>query len=91
MKLAPTHDKSPRLMDLIVKMDLFCNWQRDAASAPNVGDRVPYVIIKAAKGAKVTLWTTFYPLPFASSAWQLIYIKWWCYRLMKGPKIPFMY
>lgn len=28
--------------------------QRDAATAPNVGDRVPYVIIKAAKGAKVT-------------------------------------
>ena len=27
--------------------------QRDAATAPNVGDRVPYVIIKAAKGAKV--------------------------------------
>ncbi|KAK9135052.1 hypothetical protein Syun_014382 [Stephania yunnanensis] len=25
---------------------------RDAATAPNVGDRVPYVIIKAAKGAK---------------------------------------
>lgn len=29
--------------------------QRDAATAPNVGDRVPYVIIKAAKGAKVIL------------------------------------
>lgn len=28
--------------------------QRDAATAPTVGDRVPYVIIKAAKGAKVT-------------------------------------
>ena len=27
--------------------------QRDAATAPTVGDRVPYVIIKAAKGAKV--------------------------------------
>jgi hypothetical protein len=27
--------------------------QRDAATAPSVGDRVPYVIIKAAKGAKV--------------------------------------
>ncbi|XP_023518307.1 DNA polymerase delta catalytic subunit [Cucurbita pepo subsp. pepo] len=26
--------------------------KRDAATAPNVGDRVPYVIIKAAKGAK---------------------------------------
>ncbi|KAG9129217.1 hypothetical protein Leryth_006490 [Lithospermum erythrorhizon] len=26
--------------------------QRDAATAPNVGDRVPYVIVKAAKGAK---------------------------------------
>jgi DNA polymerase delta subunit 1 len=26
--------------------------QRDAATAPSVGDRVPYVIIKAAKGAK---------------------------------------
>ncbi|KAF3773986.1 DNA polymerase delta catalytic subunit, partial [Nymphaea thermarum] len=26
--------------------------RRDAATAPNVGDRVPYVIIKAAKGAK---------------------------------------
>jgi DNA polymerase delta subunit 1 len=31
----------------------FFNGQRDAATAPNVGDRVPYVIIKAAKGAKV--------------------------------------
>ena len=38
-----------------------CDWhnsdsfeQRDAATAPTVGDRVPYVIIKAAKGAKVT-------------------------------------
>ena len=31
-------------------------WQRDAATAPNVGDRVPYVIIKAAKGAKVMYW-----------------------------------
>ncbi|KAF5178586.1 Dna polymerase delta catalytic subunit [Thalictrum thalictroides] len=28
------------------------NTERDAATAPNVGDRVPYVIIKAAKGAK---------------------------------------
>ncbi|XP_050154800.1 DNA polymerase delta catalytic subunit-like [Malus sylvestris] len=28
--------------------------KRDAATAPNVGDRVPYVIIKAAKGAKRT-------------------------------------
>jgi predicted NUDIX family phosphoesterase len=27
--------------------------KRDAATAPSVGDRVPYVIIKAAKGAKV--------------------------------------
>ena len=27
--------------------------QRDPATAPTVGDRVPYVIIKAAKGAKV--------------------------------------
>ena len=27
--------------------------QRDAATAPGVGDRVPYVIIKGAKGAKV--------------------------------------
>ncbi|MQL82063.1 hypothetical protein Taro_014543 [Colocasia esculenta] len=27
--------------------------KRDQATAPNVGDRVPYVIIKAAKGAKV--------------------------------------
>ncbi len=27
--------------------------QWDAATAPSVGDRVPYVIIKAAKGAKV--------------------------------------
>ncbi|XP_059432438.1 DNA polymerase delta catalytic subunit [Corylus avellana] len=26
--------------------------KRDAATAPNVGDRVPYVIVKAAKGAK---------------------------------------
>ncbi|KAM1026947.1 hypothetical protein ACFX2A_040772 [Malus domestica] len=26
--------------------------KRDAATTPNVGDRVPYVIIKAAKGAK---------------------------------------
>lgn len=26
--------------------------QRDAATAPNVGDRIPYVIIKAAKNAK---------------------------------------
>ncbi|XP_028126113.1 DNA polymerase delta catalytic subunit-like [Camellia sinensis] len=26
--------------------------ERDAATAPNVGDSVPYVIIKAAKGAK---------------------------------------
>lgn len=25
--------------------------KRDAGSAPNLGDRVPYVIIKAAKGA----------------------------------------
>ncbi|KAK3013414.1 hypothetical protein RJ639_008273, partial [Escallonia herrerae] len=32
-------------------MDLAKN-QRDAATAPNVGDRVPYVIVKAAKGAK---------------------------------------
>lgn len=32
---------------------LLCNYQRDAATAPTVGDRVPYVIIKAAKGAKV--------------------------------------
>ncbi|XP_058075608.1 DNA polymerase delta catalytic subunit-like [Magnolia sinica] len=29
-----------------------CHEKRDAATAPNVGDRVPYVIIKAAKGAK---------------------------------------
>ncbi|KAG6396243.1 hypothetical protein SASPL_142389 [Salvia splendens] len=29
--------------------------KRDAATAPNVGDRVPYVIIKAAKGAKPLL------------------------------------
>ena len=29
--------------------------QRDHATAPNVGDRVPYVIVKAAKGAKVFL------------------------------------
>lgn len=28
--------------------------KRDAATAPNVGDRVPYVIIKGAKGAKVS-------------------------------------
>ncbi|KAK6128262.1 hypothetical protein DH2020_038000 [Rehmannia glutinosa] len=27
--------------------------ERDAATAPNVGDRVPYVMIKAAKGVKV--------------------------------------
>lgn len=26
--------------------------KRDAATAPVVGDRVPYVIVKAAKGAK---------------------------------------
>ncbi|RZR73781.1 hypothetical protein BHM03_00028089 [Ensete ventricosum] len=36
--------------------DLNCSTKfyinRDAATAPNVGDRVPYVIIKAAKGAK---------------------------------------
>ncbi|XP_058075667.1 uncharacterized protein LOC131224137 [Magnolia sinica] len=29
-----------------------CHEKRDAATAPNVGDRVLYVIIKAAKGAK---------------------------------------
>jgi len=29
--------------------------QRDPATAPTVGDRVPYVIIKAAKGAKVKI------------------------------------
>ncbi|KAL8555058.1 hypothetical protein ACS0TY_003019 [Phlomoides rotata] len=29
--------------------------KRDAATAPNVGDRVPYVIVKAAKGAKPLL------------------------------------
>lgn len=39
--------------------DVFCgcaypSLQRDAATAPTVGDRVPYVIIKAAKGAKVS-------------------------------------
>lgn len=33
--------------------------QRDAATAPNVGDRVPYVIIKAAKGAKVIFLMAF--------------------------------
>lgn len=27
--------------------------KRDPATAPNVGDRVPYVIIKGAKGARV--------------------------------------
>ncbi|TQE13058.1 hypothetical protein C1H46_001433 [Malus baccata] len=32
-----------------------CMRKRDAATAPNVGDRVPYVIIKAAKGAKPLL------------------------------------
>ena len=32
---------------------LYFAYQRDAATAPNVGDRVPYVIVKAAKGAKV--------------------------------------
>lgn len=26
--------------------------KRDPATAPSVGDRVPYVIVKAAKGAK---------------------------------------
>lgn len=37
----------------------FALLQRDAATAPNVGDRVPYVIIKAAKGAKVSFWCFF--------------------------------
>lgn len=32
--------------------------QRDPATAPTVGDRVPYVIIKAAKGAKVKFFCT---------------------------------
>ena len=27
--------------------------KRDPATAPSVGDRIPYVIVKAAKGAKV--------------------------------------
>lgn len=40
--------------------------QRDAATAPNVGDRVPYVIIKAAKGAKVIfLWPFYFLVNFA--------------------------
>lgn len=37
--------------------------KRDAGSAPNLGDRVPYVIIKAAKGAaaymKSEVWSQF--------------------------------
>lgn len=35
--------------------NLSFEWQRDAATAPSIGDRVPYVIIKAAKGAKVII------------------------------------
>ncbi|THU57353.1 hypothetical protein C4D60_Mb03t02620 [Musa balbisiana] len=35
-----------------VDLSLLVITKRDAATAPNVGDRVPYVIIKAAKGAK---------------------------------------
>jgi hypothetical protein len=42
--------------------------QRDPATAPTVGDRVPYVIIKAAKGAKVK--------KSASCAAVLSVIKW---------------
>lgn len=38
--------------------------KRDAGSAPNLGDRVPYVITKAAKGAaaymKSEVWTAFF-------------------------------
>lgn len=34
---------------------MHCVEQRDAATAPNMGDRVPYVIVKAAKGAKVII------------------------------------
>ena len=44
--------------------------QRDPATAPTVGDRVPYVIIKAAKGAKVKKKTS------ASCAAVLFVIRW---------------
>ena len=43
--------------------------QRDPATAPTVGDRVPYVIIKAAKGAKVKKTS-------ASCAAVLFVIRW---------------
>lgn len=37
-------------MTVLISM-LYRMRKRDAGSAPNLGDRVPYVIIKAAKGA----------------------------------------
>lgn len=48
--------------------------QRDAATAPNVGDRVPYVIIKAAKGAKVIfLWPFYFLVNFAWKIERVMY------------------
>lgn len=39
-------------MSKLLNMDICPRMRkRDAGSAPNLGDRVPYVIIKAAKGA----------------------------------------
>ncbi|KAK2999656.1 hypothetical protein RJ639_022735 [Escallonia herrerae] len=43
---------SQSVMDLAKNQVFYARTQRDAATAPNVGDRVPYVIVKAAKGAK---------------------------------------
>lgn len=39
----------------MLRILIISHLQRDAATAPNVGDRVPYVIIKAARGAKVNV------------------------------------
>lgn len=43
--------------------------QRDAATAPNVGDRVPYVIIKGAKSAKVNSTTIFIVFDLYALLW----------------------
>jgi len=45
--------------------------QRDPATAPTVGDRVPYVIIKAAKGAKVK--------KKSASCATVLSVIWWLY------------
>lgn len=62
--------------------------KRDAGSAPNLGDRVPYVIIKAAKGAAAYMKSEVWRVRInvvAASCLAFILLKSSCRRFPQDP------